>query len=187
MTKLFKENELLGKLNNNAFYSPKVKVVNADAFSWVKQNQGLYDCIIADFPDPSNYSVGKLYTLTIYRELYRLLNEQGILVVQSTSPYVARRSYWCINHTMGAAGFHTIPYHTYVPSFGEWGYTMATKNYSWHNTGQLPKDLKYISPQTLKDIIYFPSDMSDLPTDTNKLNNQVLVHYFEEDWAPYVH
>lgn len=187
MTRLFRENQLLRQLNAGAFHSSKVKVINADAFSWVKQQHQSYDLIIADFPDPANYSVGKLYTLTLYRELYRILREQGILVVQSTSPYVARRSYWCINHTISAAGFHTIPYHTYVPSFGEWGYVMATKNYSWHPNGRLPEGLRYISPQTLKDIIYFPQDMGELPTDTNKLNNQVLVHYFEEEWAPYAH
>jgi len=187
MTRLFRENDFLRKLNSNAFHSPKVNVINADAFNWVKQQRQTYDLIIADFPDPSNYSVGKLYTLTLYRELYRLLEERGILVVQSTSPYVARRSYWCINHTVGAAGFYTIPYHTYVPSFGEWGYVMATKNHSWHPNRKLPGGLKYISPQTIKDIIYFPKDMGELPTDTNKLNNQVLVHYFEEEWAPYAH
>lgn len=185
MTKLFKENELLRRLNKNAFYSPKVNIVNADAFSWIKQNNKTYDCIIADFPDPSNYSVGKLYTTTLYQELYRSLNEKGVLVVQSTSPYVARKSYWCINHTIGAVGFHTIPYHTYVPSFGEWGYVLATKNYSWRQEGFLPAGLQYLNARELKSMLSFPPDMAEVVTDTNRLNNQVLVHYFEDDWAPY--
>ncbi len=37
----------------------------------------------------------------------------------------SRQSYWCIVDTLKEAGFHTWPYHVYVPSFGEWGFTLA--------------------------------------------------------------
>ncbi len=43
--------------------------------------------MVVDFPDPSNYSLGKLYTTTFYAELYRILSPEGIAVIQSTSPY----------------------------------------------------------------------------------------------------
>lgn len=180
MTRLFTENGILRNLNSGAFLSPKVKVVNTDAFNWVKSQKTNYDFIIADFPDPSNFSVGKLYTLSFYKEVHRLLSEKGLLVVQSTSPFVARKSFWCVAHTVAAAGMHVIPYHSYVPSFGEWGYVMASKTYNWNRYGVLPAGLRYINSETLKDITRFPADMSELATDTNRLNNQVLVHYFED-------
>jgi spermidine synthase len=47
-------------------------------------------------------------------------------VVQSTSPLFARRSFWSIAETLKSAGLNTYPYHVYVPSFGEWGYVLAT-------------------------------------------------------------
>jgi len=187
MTNMFKTNPMLLQLNQSSLLSPKVHVLNQDAFNWIRNDSSAYQCIIVDFPDPSNYSVGKLYSASFYRELYRLLDDRGVLVVQSTSPYIGRRSFWCINHTIASEGFKVIPYHAYVPSFGEWGFNMATKNYCWKNEGRLPAGLRYVSNATISDMLFFPPDMAEVQTDINKLNNQVLVHYFETDWAPYAH
>jgi len=187
MTGLFQKNEMLMQLNNHSLLSPKVKVINTDAYNYVRNDTSHYQLIIIDFPDPANYSVGKLYTNSFYKEIYRLLADDGVVVVQSTSPYIGRRSFWCIDHTIASVGFITIPYHAYVPSFGEWGYVMGTKNYSWRNEGTLPPGLRYINAATIRDMMFFPPDMAEEATDINKLNNQVLVHYFETDWGPYAH
>jgi hypothetical protein len=71
MTRLFSQTPLLTSLNHNALNSPKVKVINTDAFVWLEQNQDAFDFIVVDFPDPTNYAVGKLYTNTFYRLLER--------------------------------------------------------------------------------------------------------------------
>ncbi|WBO85213.1 polyamine aminopropyltransferase [Hymenobacter yonginensis] len=188
MTQLFKQNQLLTALNKRAFFSPRVEVINGDAYQWVRQDTTRYDCLIIDFPDPANYSIGKLYSAAFYQELHRLLAPGGKLVVQSTSPYVARQSFWCIAHTLQAAGFHTTPYHCYVPSFGEWGYVLAGENAHWRpDAGPLPRGLRYVTPVTIRQMLDFPPDMAEVPTDINQLNNQALVRYFEEDWGPYTH
>ncbi|GAB4015794.1 polyamine aminopropyltransferase [Spirosoma migulaei] len=185
MTSLFQQNETLLKLNQRSLLSPKVQVINNDAFTWIRQDTIHYDVIIVDFPDPSNYSIGKLYSTTFYAELEKRLAPDGLVVVQSTSPYVARKSFWCIRNTLAAVGFQTIPYHAYVPSFGEWGYVLALRNRHWRVDGPLPKGLRYTNTATLRDMLYFPPDMSEVPAAVNKLNNQVLVQSFEEEWAPY--
>ncbi len=187
MTELFRTNEMLVELNQHSLSAPKLKVINGDAYSWLRSNREKYQLVVVDFPDPSNYSIGKLYSSSFYEELYRVVDSNGLAVIQSTSPYVARKSFWCIAHTIAAAGFKTLPYHTYVPSFGEWGYVLASKNYSWRGTGALPKGLRYVNQRMIKDMMFFPEDMAEVPTGINKLNNQVLVHYFEEEWAPYGH
>jgi spermidine synthase len=187
MTRLFQHNELLLALNQGALLSPKVQVINGDAYQWVRRDTTRYDLLVVDFPDPSNYSIGKLYSTAFYRELDKLLAPDGLMVVQSTSPYVARTSFWCIAHTLQAAGFHTIPYHLYVPSFGEWGYVLAGRNGHWRGDGKLPPGLRYITPQSIHEMLRFPPDMSEVPTEINQLNNQALVRYFEEDWGPYTH
>lgn len=187
MTTLFSSNQMLQQLNQSSLSSEKLHIVNTDAFNWVRTDTAKYDAIIIDFPDPSNYSIGKLYSAKFYEELHHLLGEKGIVVVQSTSPLIARRSYWCIAHTIRAAGFTTIPYHVYVPSFGEWGYVMAMKQNAWLLDGELPEGLRFIDRSVLKSMLVFPPDMSEVPTAVNKLNNQALVNYFEDEWAPYVH
>ncbi|UYZ64964.1 polyamine aminopropyltransferase [Hymenobacter weizhouensis] len=187
MTQLFQRNSLLLSLNQRALLHPKVQVINGDAYQWVRQDTARYSCIVVDFPDPGNYSIGKLYSVAFYRELARRLAPGGWLVVQSTSPYVARRSFWCVVHTLRAAGLTTLPYHCYVPSFGEWGFVLAGRNAHWRpDAGPLPAGLRFVTPATLRDMRYFPPDMSEVPTGINQLNNQALVRYFEEDWGPYV-
>lgn len=187
ITKLFTENELLKKLNKESLLSPKVSVVNGDAFSWVRADSQQYDCIVIDFPDPSNFSIAKLYTQRFYKEIERLLSDDGIVVIQSTSPFFARKSYWCINHTLAAAGLITVPYHVYIPSFGEWGYVMGMKKHNYRNTDKFPDGLKFINSSMMGSMFQFPNDMNEMPTEVNRLNNQVLVKYFTNEWAPYLH
>ena len=182
VTQLFKKSELLSKLNNKALTNENLNVINTDAFRWLKENSEQFDFIIIDFPDPSNFSVGKLYSNSFYKEIKKALKPSGIFTVQSTSPYVARKSFWCVNNTINSVGFKTLPYHLYVPSFGEWGYVMGYNSIR-SESFFLPKDLKFYDESEFASMIRFPKDMSYLKTDINKLNNQILIHYFEDEWG----
>ncbi|MEO6722510.1 MAG: polyamine aminopropyltransferase, partial [Ferruginibacter sp.] len=187
ITKLFTNNSILKAINNNSLKNNKVTVVNADAFQWMRSNQQQFDAIIIDFPDPSNFSVGKLYSNTFYKLVYQALAQHGIAVVQSTSPYVAPKSYWCITKTLESVGFHTVPYHNYVPSFGEWGYTMAMKDSVYNRPQLFVSGLKYLTDATMQQMLVFPKDMTTSANlVVNKLNNQELVQYFEAEWNAYL-
>ena len=189
MVDLFSKNEMLTALNADAFASPKLHVINGDAFTWLKANAAAsapqrFDFVIVDFPDPSNYSIGKLYSLTFFKLLHQALAPGGTIVVQSTSPYVARKSYWCVAATMEAAGFVSTPYHVYVPSFGEWGFIIGSDApLSLH--GDYPPGLRYVTAETTAEMLRFPPDMARVPTDINRLDNQSLVRYFDSEWAEY--
>ncbi len=99
MTRLFATHPMLAALNQKSFQSSRVHIMNADAFPWVDSNSDSFDFIVIDFPDPTNYSLGKLYTTAFYKAAARHLSAQGLMVVQSTSPMFARDSYWCICET----------------------------------------------------------------------------------------
>ena len=181
MTRLFSSNELLRQLNGGSLRSPKLKVINADAFVWLGESTDTFDFAVVDFPDPTNYALGKLYTTTFYNLLAHRLNEHGAAAIQSTSPLYARKSYWCIVSTVESAGLHATPYHAYVPSFGEWGYVLATKQ-PYSVPAVAMKDLKFVSTELLPGLFQFPADMSRVDTEVNHLNNQVLVRYYESEW-----
>ncbi|PWS28379.1 polyamine aminopropyltransferase [Pedobacter yonginense] len=184
MTSLFKSNKMLLDINKNSLLSPKVKVINADAFSWIKAQHTKFDFIVIDFPDPSNYAVGKLYTNSFYKLVKNILAPKGLMVVQSTSPYVAPKSFWTVNKTLESVGLKTIPYHNYVPSFGEWGYILATEpDNPYKKPQQYLPGLKFVSRESVNLMLFFPKDMSKVETQINKLNNQILVKYFEDEWA----
>ena len=181
MTALFRTNHLLSAMNQGSLSSPKLTVVNSDALIWLERNPEAFDLAIVDFPDPSNYSLGKLYSSAFYRLLEKHLSDQGVLVIQATSPFYARRSFWCIVNTLEDAGLKAAPYHAYVPSFGEWGYVIGSRR-DYVLPAKIPVPVRYVTPETLKTMFDFPADMSRVPAEVNRLNNQVLVRYFEEDW-----
>ena len=181
MTRLFRDVPLLRRFNHDAFHSPKVKVLNADAFAWLDQHQDMFDFIVVDFPDPTNYAVGKLYTNTFYRLLEHHLNVRGRAVIQSTSPLYARQSFWMVANTLQSVGLQTAAYHALVPAFGEWGYVLAGRE-PYRPPTRLPAGLRFVSAQQIGGMFEFPPDMARVDTGINRLNDQTLVRIFDEEW-----
>ncbi|MBT9494049.1 MAG: polyamine aminopropyltransferase [Paucibacter sp.] len=183
MTRLFSTLPLLRKLNEDALLSTKLNIVNADAFGWLEQQAMEYfDVIVIDFPDPSNFALGKLYTTSFYQLIDQHLTAGGYAVVQTTSPLLARRSFWTVVSTLEAAGLTTTPYHAHVPSFGEWGFVLAGRR-PWAPPRELPAGLKFLDLNGLPALLNFPPDMARVPTEVNRLSNQQLVHEFEAEWG----
>ncbi|NDY93173.1 polyamine aminopropyltransferase [Ideonella sp. TBM-1] len=182
VTRLFSQQPLLVALNAGALRAPQVRVVNADAYTWLQQHDEVYDVIVVDFPDPSNFALGKLYTTTFYALLDQHLAASGYAVVQTTSPLVARRSFWTVATTLEAVGLHTTPYHAHVPSFGEWGFILAGRR-PWQPPQTLPPGLRFLTVSGLPALLDFPPDMSRVPAEPNRLVTQGLVHTFEAEWG----
>jgi spermidine synthase len=182
MTRLFATHPVLSRLNEGSLRSPRVRVVNADAFVWLDEADDVFDFVVVDFPDPSNYAVGKLYTTAFYRLLQKHVSRDGLFVVQSTSPLFARQSYWSIVETLRTAGLRTWPYHLYVPSFGEWGFVLAGTG-DYEPPARLPGGLRYLTPSTVPQMFDFAADMRPVAAEPNRLNDQVLVRYYEADWS----
>ena len=123
--------DVLTGLNHDAFSDERVRVVIGDAFIEVESLVARghhFDTIIVDLPDPSHPDLNKLYSTYFYSQLSQLLSADGVLVSQSTSPYHSKETFVSIGKTLRAAGFARVEqYHTNVPSFGEWGWSLAMK------------------------------------------------------------
>lgn len=182
VTKLARSAPWMKELNQDSLEDPRVSVLNADAMVWLEDDaKEKFDLILVDFPDPSSFAVGKLYTTRFYNLLRSALTPDGLVAVQSTSPLFARQSYWCIATTMEAAGLFVRPYHAFVPSFGVWGFMLASTT-EFPVPGEPPAFVRSLSPQVLHAMFDFPPDMARVPSQVNKLNNQVLVQYYDEEW-----
>jgi spermidine synthase len=182
MTALFAQQPVLTQLNQAALNSPKVKIVNADAFTWLEQSAEVFDVIVVDFPDPTNFNIGKLYTQSFYALLDRHLAASGYAVIQTTSPLVARQSFWTVVATIEAAGLTATPYHAHVPSFGEWGFVIASRR-PYRLPQALPGGLRFLDLRSLPALFDFPLDMARVPAEVNRLSNQVLVTTYEAEWG----
>jgi spermidine synthase len=182
MTHLFTEHETLAALNGGSLKSPKVHIVNTDAFQWLQQPGDTFDVIVVDFPDPTNFAIGKLYTSSFYALLEKRLAASGYAVIQTTSPLVARKSFWTVATTIESVGLLATPYHAHVPSFGEWGYIIASHR-PYRMPDALPAGLRFLSVETVPLLFDFPRDMARVPAEVNRLSNQILVTTYEQEWG----
>ena len=186
MTALAAEFPLLGDLNGGALRDSKVRVINEDAMLWLEEPHGPFDVCVIDFPDPNTFALGKLYTTRFFRLLKARLTDDAVVTIQCTSALVARSSYWCILRTMEAAGFHVLPYHTSVPSFGDWGFALAALRpieRPAHLPAVLQGRLRFLNDAVLAAMFDLPADVGPVEVEINRLDNQALVRYYEAEWG----
>lgn len=187
VVRLAKERPELTQLNENAFANLPVEVRNEDAFNFVGnilQNQETqrYDLILVDLPDPHHESLAKLYSVSFYQNLRRVLKDNGLMAVQIGSPFFANRSFWSAAQTIEAAGFVVRPYHINVPSFGEWGFALAAHE-------EIPPEPvwpvrgRFFDSAFEEHLFYFPADLQPrFEVEPNTLVRPVIVEYFQKDW-----
>ena len=186
MTGMARDFQLLSELNANSLSNSRVKVINEDAFVWISQTEQKFDCVVIDFPDPGSYSIGKLYSSRFFRTLRNKITDDAVLSIQCTSPLVAPKSYWCIVATMEAAGFVVRPYRVSVPTFGVWGFGLASPVGPVpppQSLASLKGSLRFLNDSVMLDLFDLPVDMNRVDSDLNRLNDQALVRYYEQEWG----
>ena len=189
VTKLSSSYDLLTQLNNDSLNDSRVKITNEDALKFLENNSETYDVIIADLPDPNNEGLAKLYSREFYRLVRRHLAEDGVFVTQATSPYFSTNTFWVIKNTIEAEELRTLPYHVNVPSFGEWGFVLASKKEIDKNQAKVLVETKFLTKEVADTLFVFDYDL--LPTEENKQINTfydpVILKTYEEDarrWQP---
>lgn len=198
MVELAKTNTIFKDLNQNALQNPKVQLHFEDAFVFVKNASTRYDAILIDLPDPSDPSLGKLYSKEFYTMLTHCIAADGVIVTQSTSPFFAREPFWCINHTLKAVFPNVVAYHAHVPSFGDWGFNMAFANKSnQSDINFLKKRLtttldtpsvycRFLNKNNVVSTFNFDKDSEDIPTaPINTLENMRLIELYEKSFRKF--
>jgi len=185
--------EMLLALNQSSFLDERVSVINKDAFIEIEEmisKSKKFDTIIVDLPDPSHPDLNKLYSNYFYLRLKELLNGDGALVVQSTSPYHAKEAFISIGKSVADAGFTTQQYHANVPTFGEWGWTIATLH--GKNALNRIKEIKtipiqdrWISKAMMESAFVFSPSFYENTSHikVNKLGSHQLYYYHHDAWA----
>lgn len=200
MTDLGKNHPILKAINQNAMWSDKLTVTNADAYVYLeKDTEHFYDVIIIDLPDPRSVELSRLYSQEFYSICKRKLRPNGFIITQAGSPYFATNAYNCINKTIESAGFTTLKMHNQVLSMGEWGWILGSKNNTITNI-QLKQAMrhlrfddintKWINTESMLLLTAFGKDSAfDLPDTTveiNQIHNPVLQKYYlEGNWDIY--
>ncbi|WP_283235314.1 polyamine aminopropyltransferase [Pseudoalteromonas aurantia] len=185
--------EKLSGLNNDALNDPRAKVIVADAFLEVEKmlDQGrLFDSIIIDLPDPNHPDLNKLYSDYFYNHVRQLLAPDGALSIQSTSPYHAKNAFISIAKTVKHAGFtHVEQYQQNIPSFGQWGWTIATRagqpaSGRIKRIAEFPVPSNWVNQEYLQAAFAFPNRFFEnhKAIEVNRLGTGVLYDYYRQAW-----
>lgn len=182
MTSLAKTHKRLLALNKDALSNKKVHIYNQDAYQFLEQSKELYDVILIDLPDPNNEALNKLYSGLFYKRVGQHLTETGMVSIQSTSPYFAPDVYWCIRKTVESTGLTTTGYHIEVPSFGDWGFTMASKQAFDPKNIQISVETRFLDNSTAAALFLFAKDLSPRDVKANTITNPVILEYYAKSW-----
>ncbi|WP_274560924.1 polyamine aminopropyltransferase [Streptomyces spiramyceticus] len=113
VVRLARTDPALSALNRHAHRDPRLRVTNADAFTWLREEgpgEAPYDVVISDLPDPGITPSTKLYSQEFYGLASRVLAGGGRLVVHAGPLATRPRVYWTVDATLRAAGLRTRPY-----------------------------------------------------------------------------
>jgi len=180
MTTLGQKFSLFRKLNQDSLLNAKVTIVNDDAWKFIEKSTEIFSAIVIDLPDPNDFALGKLYSKEFYSILKKRLAADGIVVTQSTSPYLSREAFWIINKTLREVFDFVVPYSTYVPSFGQWGFNLASNRKISLVSPLVPT--RYLKAELLGALSTFDSDTDEVPGEVNRIDNQSLVTAYERSW-----
>jgi len=186
VTRLAMNHEVLLAINKEALSDPRVEVINQDGFTYLEDVTQPYDVVIADFPDPRTVDLGRLYTQEFYFLAHRALSDKGIFITQAGSPYYAQDAFRCIEKTMQAAGFTTLPLHNQVLTLGEWGWVLGAKQKDRKLKEQLQQsalsvETDWLNQEALTLISSFGKQVfeaSGIDVKINKIHQPVLYRYY---------
>ncbi|MEE9144602.1 MAG: polyamine aminopropyltransferase [Candidatus Binatia bacterium] len=183
ITDLARSNPMIVKANMNSLGDGRVIVKNMDAFKFLEEAIEYYDVILADLPDPRDTSLARLYSREFFRLAAKRLSRQGVFVTQSTSPFFAKKAFWCIKETIGSANFkQVVPYHVYVPSFGDWGFVMAANIKRDLSRLSVSVPTRYLDDENLKAMFLFSKDLRTDGVKVSSLNEPNVLSYYLEGW-----
>jgi spermidine synthase len=167
--------------NGGALDNPRVQIVIDDAMNWLRAPERRpsagFDAVIVDLPDPDTPVLGRLYSTEFYTLAAHALAPGGLMVVQSGSPFSTPTAFWRTVSTIRSAGYAVTPYHAHVPTFGDWGFALASRG----DTAPMPSmpanapPLRFLNPQVLQASTVFSGDVGPRTLEPSTLDNPRIV------------
>ncbi|SES91404.1 spermidine synthase [Oceanobacillus limi] len=189
VVELANSNPLLLEANEGALTNEKVHVENRDAFQYLEDTNEWFDVILVDLPDPNNESLNKLYTTEFYSLVRNHLKPGGAVMIQATSPVFAREVYWTISETVAATDMFIENLHVDVPSFGNWGFVMASREAIDLEDLDITVPTEFLSTDMLPSLASFGKDenrdMKAVEWKPNTLIDPHLIQIYERAWENY--
>ena len=158
---LVQKTPILRQLHHHVFDDERVQVHDTPLFDFIFEQTNKYDAIFMDLPESGNAFTARYYEQETLLLLLSVLEEDGFLVTQAGSPFFSPLSFWNHVRTISSLDKHTFvyPYHTNVPSFGEWGFVILSRRERTWDDISLPNDLRFLTTEMIPFLFSFSNDM----------------------------
>ncbi|HQA07886.1 MAG TPA: polyamine aminopropyltransferase [Syntrophomonadaceae bacterium] len=144
----------------SSFTDKRLNLYIADGIEFARGNHGPYDVIIVDSSDPVG-PAEPLFTVDFYRDLYNLMDEDGMVVVQSESPLFFadyfKNVYSNLKSVFQLVQVYTATIPTYVS--GPWSFTVGSKKHRADGIAEgrsIPGPMKYYNSSIHKAAFALP-------------------------------
>ncbi|KAA3604584.1 MAG: hypothetical protein DWQ06_03835 [Calditrichaeota bacterium] len=176
-------NPKLKEITKNALQNPKLKISFAEVESYLEKTNEKFDCIFLNLPDPVSEIEAKFYTKEFYSKVAKRLNPDGFGVTQSFSPFFTPRAFWCVKNTLEEVGFFVTPARISLPSFGEWGFQIFSREEFGieEKKFKLNNDFRYFSEEAFAEIFAFGEDTKLEVEEVNSTENLVLWKFYLDE------
>lgn len=180
VTDLARCNRFLLSINQGSMNSPKVNVINQDAFLFSFATKERYDAVLVDLVDPSNERLSKLYSRQFYQQVGNIIAPHGVMVTQATSSFFSPTAFHVIANTVKTAqpNRHTVAFSTNIPSFGEWGFVASLPNANSAARQPIPSEFQYQNSRLLTFIMKEnPAAINDRSPVSTLLSPEIVSAY----------
>jgi len=120
----------LGVMHKGSFYDPRVQLVIRDGLEYVRESKDKsYDVVILDLTDPYEPTglARELYSEKFYRDVKRILREDGVVVSQIGNAFYYPKETDQAIENMEKVFRYVATYEVWIPSFGySVNYVLAT-------------------------------------------------------------
>ncbi len=144
------------------FHKQGVKLLIQDGIKYLRETQEKFDVIIVDSTDPEGPAEG-LFGKSFYSDARKKLNEGGVFVTQSGSPYYQPKATKMAYDGLKSVFKHVRPYTAFIPTYpsGFWSFTLA-----YDSDIQEPVEAsitgKYFNSDVLRGCFLLPQFVKDL-------------------------
>jgi len=146
---------------------PKVKIFIEDGNEFLEERKNFYDVIIMDSSDPVGASE-VLFQEDFYKKVKNSLNETGIMVAQTESPFLQEKYFKKAVNEIKKVFKNIGVYLSFVPTYpaGMWSYTIASDNIDLtkvNNSERLKNiNTKYINEEIYKNLFNLPQFIKEI-------------------------
>ncbi|MEM4619630.1 MAG: methyltransferase domain-containing protein [Desulfurococcaceae archaeon] len=106
-------------IHKNSFYDKRVEVVIMNGYDYVINSpENSFDIVIMDLTDPYSSEIAKpLYTEEFFREINRILAEDGLVATQAGNSFFYNKAYKNVYENMRKVFKYVAEYWVWIPSF----------------------------------------------------------------------